>query len=317
MEIEITRYQPEWGEELEALQRRYIATRPRGAKLVSKEFYHKHPAMDKGKNVFCAFARGRGLVGYGALIPTPAKPAGPPDIPNTIWIHIRVEPGAGSLEAIQDPIYDAIVARAEAYSRVWEERRTRLAAACPEPRQDEIAYFEAKGLRPFDALLQMGRELSTPFPAVALPVGITARRWLMETPQERAAYVEAEAQVFPHSPRTVEELTFYTETWQGGTPVAAFDAEGKLVGSMMAYWYNRRYGLTEDVFVVPAWRRRGIASYLVTQGMIYLRENGIGRVGLEVRESNTPAVQLYQSLGYQTANREVHLELYLSGAAGG
>jgi ribosomal protein S18 acetylase RimI-like enzyme len=139
----------------------------------------------------------------------------------------------------------------------------------------------------------------------------------METPRERAVYVETEAQVFPHAPRTVEELAFYMETWQGGTPVAAFDADGKLVGSMMAYWYNRRYGLTEDVFVVPAWRRRGIARYLVTEGMIYLRENGIGRVGLEVRESNGPAVRLYQSLGYQIANREVHLELYLPGAADG
>jgi ribosomal protein S18 acetylase RimI-like enzyme len=317
MEIEIRSYQPAWGKELEALQQRYIAARPRGAKLVSKDFYHKHPAMDKGRNVFCAFDRGQGLVGYGALIPTPADPAAPPGIPNTIWIHIRVDPDAGSLEAIQDPIYGAILAKAEAYGRVWEDRPTRLAAACPEPRQDEIAYFQAQGLRSFDALLQMGRELSVPFPAVALPPGLTARRWRMETPQERAAYVEAEAQVFPHSPRTAEELTFYMETWQGGTPVAAFDEEGTLVGSVMAYWYNRHYGLTEDVFVMPGWRRRGIAAYLVTQGMIYLREHGIGRVGLEVRESNSPAVQLYQSLGYQIANREVHLELYLSRAAGG
>ncbi len=317
MEIEIKTYRPEWGQDLEALQRRYIAAQPQGAKFVPAAFYHKHPAMEQGRNVFCAFARGQDLVGYGALIPTPADPGAPPEIPNTVWTYLRADPSAGHLAEIQDPIYQAILAKARTYSGAWKGRRTRLAAACAEPRQDEIAYFQAQGLRPCDALLQMGRSVSAPIETHAPPAGITVFRWPMETPQERAAYVAVEAQAFPHSPRSVEELESSMDSWLGGTPVTAFDAWGEIVGSVMAYWYTPRTGLTEDVFVVPAWRRRGIARCLIAEALAVLRENGIAHAGLEVRESNHPAVELYRSLGYQIAHREVHLELYLPETADG
>jgi len=311
MDIEISTYTPDLGPEIETLQKKYIAAHPRGTKFVSKELYDRHPALEQGKNVFCASAPDGGLVGYGALIPTPAEPDSPPGTPNTIWIHIRADPEASDFRAIRQAIYGRILEKSLAYSRAWQGRATRLAISYPDSLSEEIEFFASQGLERFEALLQMTRDLSQPTQALALPAGIAVRHWRMETEPEKMAYLAVEAAIFPHSPRTLEELEFYMQSWPGGTPITAFDAQGKVVGSLMAYWYGRRNGVTEDIFVVPQWRRRGIARYLITAGIGYLSAHGIETAWLEVRESNEPAVNLYRSLGYEITKREIQLGMAL------
>ncbi len=308
MSLRIETYTSELGEAIERLQRRYISVQPQGSKFVPKEFYSQHPAMEGGENVFCAFADDA-LVGYGVLIPTPAESGSAQDITNTIWIYIRVDPEAGNWIAIQEALYEAISKKSRQYSREWRGRETRMAVGYPEGRQEEIEYFLSKGLERFDALLQMRRDLSEPMPELEMPPGVTARRWRMEGKEEKERYLEVEKRVWPQSPRTVEELAYYFSSWKGGTAITAFDEAGRIVGSMMAYWYGGRHGITEDVFVVADWRRKGIAKHLIMEGMKYLWENGIKTAGLEVRESNRPAARLYQGLGYRVVHREVQLAL--------
>jgi ribosomal protein S18 acetylase RimI-like enzyme len=309
--MKIETYKPEFGQALEALQRRYIAAAPPGTKFVPKELYQHHPALEAGSNVFCAFGPDGALLGYGALIPTPAEPDSPPEIPNTIWIHIRVDPELSDLGDVREAIYQRILDKSQAYGQQWRGRRTRMAISYPDGAQEEIAFFADQGLERFDALLQMARDLAMPAPSLTLPAGITVKRWGMETREEKEKYLAAEAAIFPGSPRTLEELEFYVRSWQGGTPVTAFDAEGSIVGSVMAYWYGEWNGVTEDVFVVPQWRRSGIARGLIAEAIGYLVENGIRMARLEVKESNAPAVKLYRSLGYQVASREEQLGLYI------
>ena len=306
--MRIETYTPGLGEAIERLQRRYIAVQPQGSKFVPKEFYSQHPAMESGENVFCAFVDDA-LVGYGALIPTPAEPDSAQDIENTIWIYIRVDPEAGNRAATQEALYEAILEKCREYSRKWRGRKTKMAIGYPEGRQEEIEYFVSKGLERFDALLQMRRDLSEPVQEFELPPGITKRCWRMEGKGEKERYLEVEKRVWPQSPRTVEELTYYFGSWKGGAAITAFDESGRIVGSVMAYWYGGLHGVTEDVFVAPDWRRKGIAKRLIMEGMKYLWENGIRTAGLEVRESNQPAVRLYQSLGYRVIHREVQLAL--------
>ena len=304
MPIQIETYRPELGKVIEELQRRYIAANPKGTKFVSSEWYDHDPA-----NVCCAFSDDGDVIGYGALNTARAEPTSSPDIPNTIWIGIRVDPQVGRWREIQDALYKAILQRSLALRDEWAGRSTGIAISYPESRGEEIAYFAAKGFVEFEALLQMGRDLSRPMQEFALPTGVTARRWAMETEQDKLKYLKVENVMFPDAPRTLESLEFFIESWKGGTPMAAFDEGENLVGSVMAYWYGSEFGLTEDVFVVPQWRKRGIARYLITEGMKVLQENGLKWAGLEVKESNHPAVELYQSLGYQVGNREIQAGL--------
>ena len=53
-----------------------------------------------------------------------------------------------------------------------------------------------------------------------------------------------------------------------------------------------------NIAVSPAFRRQGVARALIEALVAALREKGSKRLTLEVRASNTPAIRLYDSLGF-------------------
>jgi ribosomal protein S18 acetylase RimI-like enzyme len=61
------------------------------------------------------------------------------------------------------------------------------------------------------------------------------------------------------------------------------------------------------VFVVPEWRRRGLARFLLGEAMSRLKERGLAYAELEMDSTNKPALALYQSLGYRIHQEEVSL----------
>jgi len=73
-------------------------------------------------------------------------------------------------------------------------------------------------------------------------------------------------------------------------------------GAIAAFLQFRRVADSEievlQLFTVPGFRRRGIARALLRE---LLRRHAGTAVFLEVRASNAPALQLYQSAGFSTA----------------
>ena len=71
---------------------------------------------------------------------------------------------------------------------------------------------------------------------------------------------------------------------------------GEIVG-FLAFEQIVDEGSIIEVAVSPAYRRRGIARELIGQA---IRDSAdLSAVFLEVRESNTPAIALYDSLGFE------------------
>ena len=58
-----------------------------------------------------------------------------------------------------------------------------------------------------------------------------------------------------------------------------------------------------DVGVLSEYRKRGIGKGLLEAVFQYMREKGIGVLSLEVREDNTPALRLYEKLGFCQVGR--------------
>lgn len=54
------------------------------------------------------------------------------------------------------------------------------------------------------------------------------------------------------------------------------------------------------LYVVPADRRQGIGMALMQHAEAWARSRGDRQIGLQVFQTNQPAVSLYQNLGYQT-----------------
>jgi ribosomal protein S18 acetylase RimI-like enzyme len=66
--------------------------------------------------------------------------------------------------------------------------------------------------------------------------------------------------------------------------------------------------------VDPEWRRHGLARILLTDIEEILRRRGINTIRLEVRVENSPAINLYEELGYIVVQRLARY--YSSGADG-
>lgn len=64
-----------------------------------------------------------------------------------------------------------------------------------------------------------------------------------------------------------------------------------------------KHGYIDDLCVVKSARRQGIASNMVLFAINLAKSNGANRVYLQVYNSNKPALELYQKIGFQVVER--------------
>jgi len=61
---------------------------------------------------------------------------------------------------------------------------------------------------------------------------------------------------------------------------------------------NIKCSLISDMYVLPEFRRKGIASTLMNRVFEYVKSKGVTHVRLNVMESNIPAYNLYEKMGF-------------------
>jgi len=76
------------------------------------------------------------------------------------------------------------------------------------------------------------------------------------------------------------------------------EANGKIVGSTIVN-NQRKSGYISTVMVHPDYRRKGIATRLVTDALSYIRRRKMARAVLHVTSTNAAAKNLYSKLGFK------------------
>lgn len=74
--------------------------------------------------------------------------------------------------------------------------------------------------------------------------------------------------------------------------------DGKIVGSIMAGYEGHR-GWINYLAVVPEFQRHGYGKQLVHKAIEELKNMGCLKVNLQVRRSNTSAIDFYKHLGFK------------------
>jgi GNAT superfamily N-acetyltransferase len=282
--------------------------------LAPPEYYTYHPTLAGGQNVFCALDHEERIVGFAPVFPAPATEESEPEEPHHIWTIVLADPGAPDAGQARTLLLERVIQRAKAIKASFAPRRVKLAADMTASQCPDIEHLLENGFERYEGMHVMSRTTADSIPDVSVSPEITVRRTKMATEEEQKAYVRAYNSCFFELPKTLEALRFFLDSpvWAAGMAVAAFDLQGQLVGSVLAYSDEEAgRGVIDDVFVLPEWRRRGIAKRLVGEGIRYFREQGVREVHLDVVQSNGPAISLYRSMGYVTINEEVMLGLYL------
>ncbi len=176
-----------------------------------------------------------------------------------------------------------------------------------------LAVLRDFGYRPVRYFLEMERDLTQPIPEPPLPEGLTVRpvrphehrrvfTALVEADREAWGQVkqtEADYERFIGRPMTDPSL--WTVAWDGDEPA------GMVLG-----WIDheengqngRLVGYTEDIAVLPPYRRRGLARALLARNMALMRERGMTVANLGVDSENpSGATRLYEGMGFRAVRR--------------
>jgi mycothiol synthase len=211
--------------------------------------------------------------------------------------------------------------------------RALLAEAAPQPLRvwahgdlpaaDALAH--RAGFARIRSLWTMQRPLAGPLPDPVLPAGVTLRTFSVGA--DEAAWLDLNRKAFAHHPEqgawTAEDLSLRErESWFDPAGFFLAERSGKLAGFHWTKIHTKAEndnpaGLSHEatdqaslgeVYVVgvdPAEQGSGLGRALTLAGLHYLRSRGLPAVMLYVDEDNTPAIRLYESLGFTHQGTDV------------
>jgi mycothiol synthase len=175
----------------------------------------------------------------------------------------------------------------------------------------------AAGFERIRALWQMRRSLRARLEEPSYRAGVSLRTFVVG--QDEDAWVALNKRAFAHHPEqgtwTGEDLGLRErEPWFDPAGFFLAERDGQLVGF---HWTKIHGGDTAsehehdpigEVYVVgvdPGQQGSGLGRALTLTGLRYLRSRGLASVMLYVDEDNTPAIRLYESLGFSHHSTDV------------
>lgn len=147
----------------------------------------------------------------------------------------------------------------------------------------------------------MKRDLNQPIPELKLQEEFSFSFWKMQSASEEQHYLDLETEIWPDTPLGMNRLAEYKSKKRWTSMVVR--QSDTIVGGLMAW--QEEQGVIEDVFVRESWRKRGIAQFLLTQALTYLKENHLQDASLMVLTSNDSALSLYESVGCSVDKEEI------------
>lgn len=115
------------------------------------------------------------------------------------------------------------------------------------------------------------------------------------------AVVDIDVAAF-REPREVRERSLREELARAWARIHVARADGGRVVGYLLYWHVVDEGHVINVAVAPQERRHGVGRALVAHLLEHARANGIVKLLLEVRASNTAAIGLYEEAGFTRFN---------------
>lgn len=142
-------------------------------------------------------------------------------------------------------------------------------------------------------------------PGYAIEQGSTVDQALLVKFMERTYQEQFPNQNFSHLTRTVEQyFSRDTPLWwvydeqetknQHQSPIGCL-----WVGNAIDQVSGDRHPHIFLLYVMPEYRHRGIGKALMNYIENWAKQRGYGQIGLQVFQTNIPALDLYHQLGYQ------------------
>lgn len=222
---------------------------------------------------------------------------------HSIFMNVKTIPERAEDYGLLQQLYARLYARAlELKDTLSVEYGTLLCVGNDRSETANNEFFVQLGYRHLITLFCMERDLSEPIPAIELEEGFEFAPWAMATDREEEEYLAADAEIWPDTPIGLTRLRDFKSrpNWQAFT----IRREGALIASLMVC-EEEGSGEIEEVFVREHWRKRGLARFLLAQGLAYIQSIGLPKAGLTVLTDNDSALSVYKSIGFLTVSEEI------------
>jgi ribosomal protein S18 acetylase RimI-like enzyme len=186
----------------------------------------------------------------------------------------------------------------------------RLVSGSRQDNARRIAFLEQHGFRYSGEFVEVNmlRSLAEPGPNVALPAGCQVRAVLPE-PGDIAKRAAAQRAVWlPWTVGNVSDDDYAAlmrlSDYQRDLDVVTVTPNGTIAAYVNG-WLDpvNRIGDFGPVGALPAYRRQGLTRAALLEGQRRMQAAGMERVCVSTGETNTPARQLYESVGFRVVNR--------------
>ncbi|WP_105614566.1 GNAT family N-acetyltransferase [Vallitalea okinawensis] len=253
-------------------------------------------------NIFCAVDSDEEILGVGHIEPHETwhlieKENVSSDFIYRLLLRISLNPKYANSESIKGNILKQLIIRAKEIRQQYPDKKIRLFTWIDSTELDEMDFYLAHGFATYSNSLVMKYDLTMDIPDVPQPDGITVKENNMVTEEELQRYYNAASIAFSGVVWSLNYIRWMKcgPEWKN---FSAFYGD-QLVGNTMTWMIEPDHSTSEDIFVLPEWRNRGIAKYVITEALKYLKKQGKALATLSVYGDNVTAISLYNSLGYR------------------
>ena len=230
-------------------------------------------------------------------------------------LEIRIS--AGGEETAQRQLWAAATARAMVIAAERGKGRSRIYAECPVDDERIPGLLSELGFRDGETVVRMRRKVESGPASVPRPEGCVPIIDELQDPDEKRFFLDREKELFRRDD---------AEEWLNALrekPLFArmlLTARSGLAGEAIV-WADKtsRTGIIGQIYTVPAWRRRGVATYLLEMARRYFdghtlpdeytvltrfspdRPDGgsLKEIVADVRTRMTPVINLMTGAGYR------------------
>lgn len=180
-------------------------------------------------------------------------------------------------------------------------------------RQDNtkrIAFLEQHGFHPGGEFseVNMLRSLNEPIPDSLIPAGYEIRSMSDDDIARRAEVQRAVWQPWSVGNVCEEDYTYFMRLagYQYDLDIFVVAPDGE-IASYVNCWIDpiNKIGDFGPVGAVPDQRRKGLTRAVLLEGLRRMQKYGMNRVCVSTGISNTPARQLYESIGFEIVNQYI------------
>ncbi|MDR2932348.1 MAG: GNAT family N-acetyltransferase [Oscillospiraceae bacterium] len=246
----------------------------------------------KPENAFCAVVGGR-LVGVACLSLDASFYAMDRDIPHKLLYNMAL--AADAPQDAADQLIEALTGRCDVYNALYPGKEICVSANMETDDIDGMRLLMRHGFGLYGVIPVLQYDLDKKVKPVALPDEIQIIPYEL-TDASIKRYLEADRAASGFS-ASEAEIRFNKE----GPGFCCFCAVrgDDVVGSVTIWDITESRGATENIFVVPAYRRRNIARALIATALGALKKEGKKTAALSVSGTNMSAMKLYISCGYE------------------